>query len=199
MVRKTRKARRGGGEREDLSLDIGIATGNLVRVREALDSGAKLNARTGYNGATPLIAASFWGFPDIARELLSRGANINATNTYGVTALVSANVNDPTDPRAPGRLEIIRELVRRGANLPPVIPPGSPLDIVLKSRASVNQLQTMKTISNLAANPEFPLPPDVTEHIGTNYLGAPQVRLRPPPKPAGRRKTRKTGKRKSRK
>jgi ankyrin repeat protein len=214
-----RKARRGGGnapsglfgelrpippegivDTPDEDLYVAVHDSNLAGVRAALAAGASPNTPSTH-GNQVLADASAQGDLEIVRELLNHGADINHRNDTGYTALANANV---TGGDLNSVIPVVRELISRGAILPRTINPRSPVDIVLKSRASVNQLQTMHTISSLGANPAFPLPPDVTEHIGTNYLGAPPVRLRPVlPKPAGRRKTRKqkrkTAKRKSRK
>merc|ERR1712029_1119195 len=63
----------------------------------------------GLDGKTALLLASENGHVGIIRELLDRGANIDAQNKYGLTALhVAANKN---------HLDVVKELLDRGANI----------------------------------------------------------------------------------
>jgi ankyrin repeat protein len=54
---------------------------------------------------TALMEASEYGYTDIARVLIKAGANVNAKNKYGETALVIAYQSQPDDDMA----ELLRE------------------------------------------------------------------------------------------
>jgi ankyrin repeat protein len=66
-------------------------------VRRLIEAGADVDYRmTGtqpFEGFTPLIFASAKGLPDMVGLLLAHGANINAADTNGVTALMHAIAN----------------------------------------------------------------------------------------------------------
>jgi ankyrin repeat protein len=53
----------------------------------------RLTGTKPYEGFTPLIFASAKGLPDMVRMLLAHGANVNAADTNGVTALMHAVAN----------------------------------------------------------------------------------------------------------
>jgi ankyrin repeat protein len=58
------------------------ATGVLEAVKELLAKGVDVN-KADINGGTALHAATLYGFLDIARLLIEKGANVNATFTGG--------------------------------------------------------------------------------------------------------------------
>jgi ankyrin repeat protein len=90
-----RKVLRGGGPNEDLF--EAVADGNLAGVKAALDTGANIEARNGLT-ATPVMMAIMNTKFDIARELLARGADINAALAdEGTTALMLAAGMDDVD------------------------------------------------------------------------------------------------------
>ena len=75
------------------SLSIACAEGNLSAVSELLNSGVDVNQGTSADPATradpatPLLNACFFGHLEIARLLLDKGADVNRTNSEGVTLL----------------------------------------------------------------------------------------------------------------
>lgn len=85
--------------------------GDLAGVRFALSLGADPNAKawddSGYwGGIRPLMAAVEWEQPEIVAVLLDAGADIEASDALGQTAL----------SRAVFRPEILKMLLQRGAN-----------------------------------------------------------------------------------
>ena len=62
---------------------------------------------TANNGITPLMLASVGGFNLAAKELLNKGADVNAQTSSGETALMAAAFN--------GYLPLVRTLLSRGA------------------------------------------------------------------------------------
>lgn len=75
----------------ELDLAEAAASGRVERVRELLDAGAAVADMTS-DGFTPLHYAAFFGYPDLARLLIERGAPLDATakNDMHVTPLHSA-------------------------------------------------------------------------------------------------------------
>ena len=71
-------------------------------------SGLDLENHGSY-GDTPLMRAALMGHMEMARLLLSYGANINAVNNYGTTALILA--------AAEGHSDMVRFLVSSGADI----------------------------------------------------------------------------------
>ncbi|MCH8047801.1 MAG: ankyrin repeat domain-containing protein [Planctomycetes bacterium] len=65
-----------------------ISRGNLKETKKLLGKGARrINARQPAGGSTPLSTAALHGRLDIAKYLIERGANVNATNNDGNTPL----------------------------------------------------------------------------------------------------------------
>ncbi|MEM7475733.1 MAG: ankyrin repeat domain-containing protein [Planctomycetota bacterium] len=67
-----------------------IRSGNLRRVKERLDAGARVNGRTGEDGSIPLSTAALHGHVDVAKLLMLRGARVNHTNRDGNTPVLLA-------------------------------------------------------------------------------------------------------------
>jgi ankyrin repeat protein len=87
----------------------GAKTGNLEMVKDALDDGADINKSRNNDDKTPLYAASEKGHLEVVRELLARGAAVDAAIYGGWTPLLVAILK--------GHLEIVRELLARGASV----------------------------------------------------------------------------------
>ncbi len=87
------RAIRAGGAPVDRPLPPDLAAairdGDVARVRALLDGGADVNVRDA-DGNTPLILASFYAGPECVALLLQRGADPNAANDAGATALIRA-------------------------------------------------------------------------------------------------------------
>jgi hypothetical protein len=67
-------------------LFLAASEGKLDAVRYLLDEGADVNAREGGGGSTALMEAAYKGHPEVIKELLLRGADINLICEQG-TAL----------------------------------------------------------------------------------------------------------------
>ena len=93
-------------EQKELNTQLlkGIAEGNLKRVIELLEMGADIEAND--NGNTALHIAVIYKDLEIMRELLRRGADIEATNNNGCTALFLARVYK--------NVKVIKELLEHG-------------------------------------------------------------------------------------
>ena len=80
--------------------------GDLDLTREALQQGAKVNARD-EDGATALHVACRYEKPEVVRELLAHGAAVDVKDARGVTPLACA--------RSTGNPDIVRLLAQHGA------------------------------------------------------------------------------------
>ena len=118
-----------------------IRTGNIVQISRALDSGISARAIDG-NGTPALMSATSFCDAAVVKLLLDRGADPNATNKAGATALMwaipeltkvkllvarGANVNARSGDLGrtpllvaagyPNTADILRVLVRKGADI----------------------------------------------------------------------------------
>jgi ankyrin repeat protein len=94
-------------------LDLCV-NGSAAQVKEALDAGARLDARDG-QGATALIYAASSKRREVAALLLDRGADIEARDDFGMTALGHSVQSGPEN--IPLLLETISLLLKRGADV----------------------------------------------------------------------------------
>jgi ankyrin repeat protein len=117
-----------------------VRAGDTARVVSLLDSGTSVNDKERRGGATPLMLAAAFGSLDTMRQLIGRGADVNARSAAGATALlwVATDIEktrlllehgaDPNVESTLGRSalllaamsdrshEIVRLLLSRGAN-----------------------------------------------------------------------------------
>ena len=106
-------------------LFIGSAgSGDLQTVQELLDDGVDVNVHGSFGGPTALIVAARLGHVDIVKTLLAHGAEVNAEDDYGQTALYFAKKNN--------RARIVAILEAAGGTSPPLDPldTGGPLSDV---------------------------------------------------------------------
>jgi ankyrin repeat protein len=92
--------------------------GKAYQVRILLDHGADVHARN-HEESTPLLILTRWHFNhkgetehQIATQLLDMGADVNAINAFGYTALLYLGESDTDD-----KLDLTRLFVDRGADL----------------------------------------------------------------------------------
>lgn len=64
-----------------------VVQGNLDAIRQHVSAGSNLNAKEPTGGCTPLMVAALYGQARAANLLIEAGANINARNNNGGTAL----------------------------------------------------------------------------------------------------------------
>ncbi len=96
--------------------------GSLSRMRLLHFAGANINSRS--NGSMPLFIAAGEGRSDVVRYLLAEGADVNARERFGDTALTEAAYY--------GHLPLIKELLSHGADINAIGSDGTALDIALK-------------------------------------------------------------------
>lgn len=184
MAGKTRrvKNRRGGSRTAaDEALETAIRNQDLAGVRAALDAGAWINSWFVRDGSFLIHAASRRGpvALEIVRELIDRGANVNAFGK-GLPALhMAAMLRNP---------DMVNLLLEKGADPNRQDEFRRPASELIEQMRRINE---RKAVAVTGAHPESTMPnPDVARVIG-KFLG-------------GKRKTRKlknrkTGKRKTRK
>lgn len=85
-------------------------------VKILLAQGAELEARRDENGDTPLIAAAAFAETDVVALLLQRGADINATDNAGNTALMSAACECAVATMN-SAYDVVKVLLKKGADV----------------------------------------------------------------------------------
>jgi ankyrin repeat protein len=95
--------------------------GNLHRLRLLRFAGANVNARG--NCCMPLYLAAGEGRLEVVRYLLDEGADVNAREQSGDTALTEAVFND--------QLAAVKELLFRGAEINAIGDGGTALDVAI--------------------------------------------------------------------
>src|SRR5713226_5507731 len=95
--------------------------GSLSRMRLLHFAGANINARS--NGRMPLFIAAGEGRSDVVRYLLTEGADVNAREKFGDTALTEATYY--------GHVALVKELLAHGADINAIGNDGTALDIAL--------------------------------------------------------------------
>jgi ankyrin repeat protein len=95
--------------------------GNLRRLQLLHFAGARVNTRS--NCCLPLFLASGEGRLDVVRYLLDQGADVNAAEQFGDTALTEAVFNN--------QFATAKELLFRGAEVNAIGDGGTALDIAI--------------------------------------------------------------------
>ena len=94
---------------------IGAAgSGDMQTMLEMLEQGVDINVHASFGGPTALIVAARFGHVAIVEALLAHGADVNAEDNYGQTALYFARKNSKT--------RVIELLEAAGGTSPPVEP-----------------------------------------------------------------------------
>lgn len=127
-----------------------IRNGQLNAVKAALDAGAttELNDSRGEPGL-PLGIACFLGFADIVRELVTRGATVNAKDNSSPTSPLSMALRGK-------RKAIVELLIELGTEIPPGMQTGlSDREMLLASWRAQHHAAKLSTAANKADLPVF--------------------------------------------
>jgi len=86
------------------ALHLAALVGDVEIIKELLDAKADdIEAKSTIDGDTPLLVAVLYGHADAAKFLIEKGADLNATNNQGHTALMSSVKK--------GNVDIVRHLL----------------------------------------------------------------------------------------
>jgi ankyrin repeat protein len=105
----------------------GVArNGHLELVKALISAGTDVNVKDDY-GATPLHYAAKGNFPEVVKYLLEMGADVHAKDDMGKTPLhyvvegsdiyEATKPDEDPSPEERRRIEIMRLLIERGANV----------------------------------------------------------------------------------
>jgi ankyrin repeat protein len=108
---------------------------------------ANVNART-KDGSTALMGAAGWGRSDIAEFLLNHGAQIDAANDEGYTALLIA-ASGSALPTA----DVVKLLLTRGANVEAKTTEGDTALLLTASQGGYEGKQILELLLEKRANP----------------------------------------------
>jgi ankyrin repeat protein len=100
--------------------------GSLGRMRLLHFAGANINSHS--NGSMPLFIAAGEGRSDVVRYLLAEGAEVNAREKLGDTALIEAAYY--------GHVALVKELLAHGADINAIGSDGTALDIAVNRNNS---------------------------------------------------------------
>ena len=115
-------------ERRQKYFTAATANGSLHRMQLLHLAGANVNERG--SDSAPLLLAAGQGRLDVVRYLLNEGADVNARELHGNTALTEATYY--------GHASIVKELLLRGADVNAITETGTALDIALSRKDSTN-------------------------------------------------------------
>lgn len=104
-----------------------VRKGNLIKVQQKVEDKPKLTHFKDDDKVTPLHVAAAWGYADIAKYLIEKGADINAKDAWSKTPLYRAVVRE--------QLVAAKLLLEKGADKS--IPDNTgktPLDIAKETR-----------------------------------------------------------------
>lgn len=91
-----------------VDIHTAVITENLDALKQHIAAGTNINEKDPFGGSSPLISASVFGKPEMARVLIDAGADINFQNNDGSTALHTAAFFC--------RPEIVKMLLDKGAD-----------------------------------------------------------------------------------
>jgi len=96
-----------------------VVAGQHSRVVDLLKQGANPDAKQKLTGWTAISVASYYGYPDIVKELVHAGANVNARDIRANTPLMRAVTLGPytnLEEHLARKVEVTKILLESGAN-----------------------------------------------------------------------------------
>ncbi len=150
----TTGAAKGDDSAVAVTLDQAVRDGSADAVRFLLDSGARVNGRCGYQSLSPLMTACFHGSESMAKLLIERGADVNASGDFHLTPLGLA-----CREKFPGLAKL---LLDRGAKVDQGSPDDTPLmtlftgwgDFADQVEWARNTLEITRLLLERGANPD---------------------------------------------
>ncbi|GJQ78073.1 hypothetical protein Trydic_g2415 [Trypoxylus dichotomus] len=97
------------------SLVWGIKNGDLEQVKDIIEK-KSVDVNTDIDGRPPILYAADYGQVDVIEYLIGAGADVNAKDKHGITALLAAIWE--------GHKECVRLLLEKGATKEGVAPDG---------------------------------------------------------------------------
>lgn len=80
-----------GATAPEIDIHTAVVTDNIEALKQHIAAGSNLNERDPFGGSSPLISATVFNKPEMARLLIDAGADINFQNNDGSTALHTAS------------------------------------------------------------------------------------------------------------
>lgn len=98
----------GAAEAPAVDLHTAVVSDNMEAVKQHIAAKSDINVKDPFGGSSPLISASVFNKPEMAKVLIDAGADINFQNNDGSTALHTAAFFC--------RPEIVKMLLEKGAD-----------------------------------------------------------------------------------
>ena len=147
-------------------LSLAIDGGHFLAAKALIELGANVNARSGDDKVTPLMVTASWmavgeqakqielrqglRSTDIATALIDRGADVNAVNAHGISALMVA--------AARGNMPMLGLLLEEGANADLTSDAGKTAIEIARDNLNEDAVKSIKlfqaTLSGRAAHPK---------------------------------------------
>jgi len=90
-------------DKPSVNIHTAVLSGNLEVVKQHIEAGTDINEKDAMSGSTPLISATTFNKPEIAKVLIDANADLSLKNNDGATALHAAAFF--------GRIEIVQMLI----------------------------------------------------------------------------------------
>lgn len=170
VVRKLQKTKNPNACLGEASLLTHAVTAKQWRVvKTLLEQGAHLDAPRDAGGLTPMLRAADSGDFDAALKLLMLGANAEAQNSNGITALhFAAYASEESFSARREQMDFIRRLVKQGRVLNAQLPNGwTALYMAVRQGNAPLVVQLL----SLGADPNIATAPDATPLFAAGELG----------------------------
>jgi len=90
-------------DKPSIDIQTAVISGNLEVVKQHMEAGTDINQKDAMSGSTPLMSATIFNKPEIAKALIAAHADLSIKNNDGATALHTAAFF--------GRIEIVQMLI----------------------------------------------------------------------------------------
>ena len=90
-------------DKPNVDIHTAVLTGNLKAVKQHIEAGSDINEKEAMSGSTPLMSATTFNKPEIAKTLIEANADLSIKNNDGSTVLHTAAFF--------GRINIVQMLI----------------------------------------------------------------------------------------